>query len=411
MASHTTLESPIVHRASAASRASVSIAGEKAAASQQPAKKPVKKGSVFEWVVGCIFLVIVAVIWTFSSVLVQYIFDDLSFEAPFFLTYVGMSLFSVNLPIYYVTKILWPQLLGKKNQDQQHSDLPQLKTGEVQPPSPHSKEVLKPTLKASAIVAPLWFLANFTYNESLNMTSVTSSTILSATSTVFTLMFGVWILKERFTWSKLLGVALCMAGNISTIANDSSDSPDHIWGDVVALIGAIMYGVYTTAIRLYIPDNSGISISLFFGFLGFFSFLGLLAFVLIFNATGVESLANLTPKIMGLLIFQGLMNSVLADYLWAVAILYTSTTVATVGLSLTVPMAILSDWIVHGLSPGWVTIVSSVLVLGGFVVISLSTRQEQLEQTREIELQEQQEANAIPLTPVEPTAEYKELAH
>uniref|UniRef100_K3X644 EamA domain-containing protein n=1 Tax=Globisporangium ultimum (strain ATCC 200006 / CBS 805.95 / DAOM BR144) TaxID=431595 RepID=K3X644_GLOUD len=74
-------------------------------------------------------------------------------------------------------------------------------------------------------------------------------------------------------------------------------------------------------------------------------------------------------------------------------------------------MAILSDWIVHGLSPGWITIVSSVLVLMGFVVISLSTRQEQLEQAREIELQEQQEANAIPLTPVEPAAEYKELAH
>ncbi|KAE9113891.1 hypothetical protein PF002_g11703, partial [Phytophthora fragariae] len=42
-----------------------------------------KRGSVWQWVVGCVFLVCVAIIWNFSSVLIQYIFNDLSFEAPF----------------------------------------------------------------------------------------------------------------------------------------------------------------------------------------------------------------------------------------------------------------------------------------------------------------------------------------
>ncbi|GAB9465047.1 hypothetical protein Gpo141_00002467 [Globisporangium polare] len=400
--------SPTAQRASvASSRHSISIAAEKtsAAAASQSSSPHTTKGSTFQWVVGCIFLGIVAVIWTFSSVLIQYIFNDLSFEAPFFLTSFGMALFSVNLPLYYVTKVLWPQLKGASVASS--SELP-LKDGPapvVPAVSPHSKPLLKQTMAASAIVAPLWFLANFTYNESLNLTSVTSSTILSATSTVFTLVFGVWVLKERFSWMKLLGVVLCMAGNISTLANDSSSGQaDHLWGDLVALIGAIMYGVYTTSIRKLIPDNSGISISLFFGFLGLFSLVGLAVFVAIFDATGVESLRNLTPEIIGLLFVQGLLNNVLADYLWAVAILYTSTTVATVGLSLTVPMAILSDWIVHGLSPSYVTVISSVLVLGGFVVISLSTRKDQLQEVAA------GNENATPLTPVTPAAEYKELA-
>ncbi|TYZ63940.1 hypothetical protein PybrP1_002907 [[Pythium] brassicae (nom. inval.)] len=396
--------SPIVHRASQASRHSVPIVH---GAETDPLNT---KGSVFQWVVGCVFLFIVAIIWTFSSVLIQYIFDDLAFEAPFFLTAFGMSLFSVNLPIYYVTKVLWPRLQGADASSSSSSDLPyQLKDGAGTPvaASSHSKPLLKQTAIAGAIVAPLWFSANFTYNESLSLTSVTSSTILSATSTVFTLLFGVWVLKERFSWAKLLGVVLCMAGNISTLANDSSSGQaDYLWGDLVALLGAVLYGVYTTAIRQLIPDRSGISVSLFFGFLGLFSFCGLALFVVVFHATGVESLRNLTPKIVGLLFVQGLLNNVLADYLWAVAILYTSTTTATVGLSLTVPMAILSDWWVHDMAPTYVTVLSSVLVLAGFVVISLSTRKDQLEQVA----RERRAADgAVPLTPVEPSTAYQEL--
>lgn len=405
--------SPVVHRGSQASpRHSVSIAHVAPGGSDLAHTK----GSVFQWVVGCVFLFIVAIIWTFSSVLIQYIFDDLSFEAPFFLTAFGMSLFSVNLPIYYVTKVVWPRLQATKSTLASSSTdyLPQqLKDTAAKPAtvSSHSKPLLKQTAVAGAIVAPLWFAANFTYNESLSLTSVTSSTILSATSTVFTLIFGVWVLKERFSWAKLLGVVFCMAGNISTLANDSSSGQsDYLWGDLVALISAVLYGVYTTAIRKLIPDHSGISVSLFFGFLGLFSFCGLSLFVVVFDATGIESLRNLTPKIVGLLFVQGLLNNVLADYLWAIAILYTSTTTATVGLSLTVPMAILSDWWVHDISPTYVTVISSLLVLAGFVVISLSTRKDQLEEAAKQQASEW-DADAVPLTPTEPSTAYKQVNH
>ncbi|KAG7380727.1 hypothetical protein PHYPSEUDO_006909 [Phytophthora pseudosyringae] len=337
-----------------------------------------KRGSVWQWVVGCVFLVCVAVIWNFSSVLVQYIFNDLEFEAPFFLTSLGMALFSVNLPIYYVTKV-WLPHLGRGLSGQSMSALPQVKADADAQQTPHDSATLRRTMVAAAVVAPLWFVANFTYNESLNLTSVTSSTILSATSSVFTLVLAVWILKERFTWLKALGVALCMAGNCTTLAKDSSGGiSEGFWGDVCALVGAVMYGVYTTAIRRYIPDDAGMSVSLFFGFVGLFSLVVLAVMCVIFNYTGVESLRGLTWEIMGLLFVQGLLNNVLADYLWAVAIMYTSTTTATIGLSLTVPMAIFSDWIVNDITPGYVTFISSVLVLAGFVVLAITTRKEQL---------------------------------
>ncbi|KAL4161141.1 hypothetical protein PRNP1_001696 [Phytophthora ramorum] len=369
-------------------------------ASSSDLASPDKRGSVWQWAVGCAFLVCVAIIWNFSSVLIQYIFNDLSFEAPFFLTSFGMALFSVNLPIYYVTKVWLPQLGGKG------SDLPQVKieTSPAPAQTPHDKATLRRTMVAAAVVAPLWFVANFTYNESLNLTSVTSSTILSATSSVFTLILAVWILKERFTWLKALGVALCMAGNCVTLANDSSGGiSEGFWGDVCALIGAIMYGVYTTAIRKYLPDDAGMSVSLFFGFVGVFSLVVLAIFCIIFNYTGVESLRNLTWEIVGLLFVQGLLNNVLADYLWAVSIMYTSTTTATIGLSLTVPMAILSDWIVNDISPNYVTLISSVLVLGGFVVLAVTTRKEQLSAGAEQESSNSAEV----LSPKSPATDYR----
>lgn len=389
------------------SRASAPSALEVAVPAATPDKN--QRGSVYQWVVGCIFLFFVAVIWNFSSVLIQYIFHDLSFEAPFFLTSFGMALFSVNMPIYFATKVFLPEFKLKKQRERGETPI---KTEEEPKVVPHRGAVLKQTIKAGVIVAPLWFFANFTYNESLNMTSVTSSTILSATSSIFTLIFGVWILKERFSWLKLLGVALCMAGNCSTLANDTSDGiSETFWGDLLALLGAILYGVYTTAIRKMIPDDSGISVSLFFGFLGAASFFMLFIFVIVFHYTGVESLDNLTGEIVGLLFVQGLVNNVLADYLWAVAILYTSTTVATIGISLTVPLAIFSDWIVNDISPNYVTIISGVLVVAGFIVCGVDTRKDQLAQAAQASNEDEVEPTGVPLTPVSPATEFKEVTH
>ncbi|KAI9910351.1 hypothetical protein PsorP6_011157 [Peronosclerospora sorghi] len=179
-----------------------------------------------------------------------YIFHNLSFQGPFFLTYVGISLFSVNLPFWYASLVLLPK---------SKAWFPGLPTyGKLC----HTELLRRSGLQASygeifrirAIISPLWFIANFTYNESLNITSVSSSTIVSSASTVFTFLLSVVELKEPFVWMKLAGVIFCMADNISTIFNDKgpgSVGTDHVVGDLVALFAAFTYGVYTTAIRLF----------------------------------------------------------------------------------------------------------------------------------------------------------------
>lgn len=61
-------------------------------------------------------------------------------------------------------------------------------------------------------VAPLWYLAQYTFNLSLAHTSVTSNTVLSSASSLFTFLLSVWLLAERFTLKKLACILLLMAG-------------------------------------------------------------------------------------------------------------------------------------------------------------------------------------------------------
>ena len=52
------------------------------------------------YALGLVFIVIVAIIWSAASILVQYLYHEQSFDAPFLLTYIGTSLFVVLLPIH-----------------------------------------------------------------------------------------------------------------------------------------------------------------------------------------------------------------------------------------------------------------------------------------------------------------------
>lgn len=45
-------------------------------------------------------------------------------------------------------------------------------------------------MNISIIFCPIWFLANYCFNEALSLTSVSSNTILSSTSSLFTLLIG-----------------------------------------------------------------------------------------------------------------------------------------------------------------------------------------------------------------------------
>ncbi|CAM9758699.1 unnamed protein product, partial [Hapterophycus canaliculatus] len=55
---------------------------------------------------------------------------------------------------------------------------------------------------------------------------------------------------------------------------------------------------------------------------------------------------------------------------WARAILLTTPTVATVGCSLTIPIAFTTDFAIHGKVPNGLAVLGALLVVGGFGFVS-----------------------------------------
>ncbi|CAM6101766.1 unnamed protein product [Calypogeia fissa] len=234
------------------------------------------------------------------------------------------------------------------------------------------------TAVVSLTICPFWFLCQFTFNLSLKYTTVTSTTILSTTASMFTFLVSVQFLGERFTWLKLASVLLCMAGAIIVSLGDSWKRSDGIassplFGDVVCLASAIFYAIYTAVIRVKISredDEKGkVSTALVFGYLGFFNALLLAPVALLLHVTGIESFHRLTLTQVGLILGKGILDNVLSDYLWARAVLLTTPTAATAGLTIQYPINAVVDTI-RGDVPSFTSILGAVVVLLGFFGIN-----------------------------------------
>lgn len=69
-------------------------------------------------------------------------------------------------------------------------------------------------------------------------------------------------------------------------------------------------------------------------------------------------------------LFSGLLDNVLSDYLWAKAVLLTTTTVATAGLTIQVPMAAIVDSLT-GNAPHLMDYIGAAAVMLGFAGINI----------------------------------------
>ncbi|KAJ1616524.1 hypothetical protein T492DRAFT_1106074 [Pavlovales sp. CCMP2436] len=452
-------------RVGAPPRGAALLAPEHAAGSRlESAGKAARAKAAARYATGVACILVVAVIWSFASVLVQYIFLDANFYRPFFLTYVANSLFVVNLPVWRLA--VWGNCASDPHAPGAGGPDTAVDTAEFEPavgggevPSGGEEEdegsdgaepslpTLRPrralrawtrlrragraggdrlaywaetgslakgvvhapglgalgaehtgagaagfadaerryarvpyvaVLRISLLICPIWFGANLAYITSLALTSVTSSTIISTTSSLFTFVLSIVVLDEQATLAKLAGVLLCMGGNVLTAFADreSHSGPTSsrvVAGDLICLLGALLYGLYTVLIRRLMPDDSRFSLALFFGLLGLANGLALLPVVLALHFSGVEPLDGLSGRLIGMIVVKGLLDNVLSDYLWAKAIVLTSPTAATVGLSFTIPIAMATDSVLHGLQPTSLSLLAALCVCGGFVMINVGS--------------------------------------
>lgn len=344
-------------------------------------------GLSYRSILGVFLLFIVAIIWVLASALTQFLFRDLHLQKPFLLTYINNTEFIVLLPIRYLWEKYFPNGISALSS---FSSL----SSSVSTSSSSGSSVVwlhpgpvtnwKRTFVTALKISPVWFLAQITYNWSLAGTSVSSSTILSTTSCVFTYILSIFILHEPTNWSKSLGITCTVLGALLTGYADELSSSDNNgnnkndstwWGDSLALFSASMYAVYTTLIQKLIPIDGTISMSALFGMIGCINGIVLWPIIIMLHNFGIEDLSSISLLFIGLVLIKGLLDNVLSDILWAKGIQLTNATLATVALSLTIPLAMLTDLLLHNKIPSVLLLCGSLAVCSGFIftTISLST--------------------------------------
>lgn len=423
---------------------------------------------------GLFFIFLVAVIWSIASIVVQYLYTNQHFDSPFLLTYIGTSLFVLLL----LSHFLWErkhqlccytycsthdndddtEVIPWRTRQYEYQQVPPVASDEAvslenvqieveETPDKQSNPPPETTIqqwsheqhiKVAIKIAPVWFIANWAYNSSLAYTSITSSTVLASTGSLFTFIFAVVCRDESFTCLKLVGVLLGVTGSILTGLHDVSSSeddgapvsgegygaalsnddavvnpsimcvagpsgtPHHIdlsqtdafaghavWGDALGLLSAVGYGAYAVMIRIMCPrDESLMSMQLLLGYIGLFNAIVLspIAIHVLFKPSissstenggedGTASGVGLTWVVFGYLVAKGTLDNVLSDYLWARAVVLTSATVATVGLGLTIPLAFVSDWIMgHDNVVSAQSILGASSVLAGFILVNIGEK-------------------------------------
>ena len=375
------------------------------------------------WILGLINLSAVVIFWVSSSFLVNAIVEDDSYRKPFFITYLNTSCFCFYIIPYlliegytvneFIQKLLNDYELEKikKRQHKQEDDEGLLhsnygsddnlsenrqpsplhvvmESSDLQSEQPDPSEISTyETVKLSLQFLILWFSANFVTNSSLSYTSVASQTILSSTSSFFTLIIGYLVSVEQINKNKIIGILLSFTGVLlvtkidTSQTNPNNSSPNNkssilvLWGNILALSGALIYGIYTILLKfkISIPNSKrekNLNTHLFFGFVGIFSLFLLWPIIIILHWTGVERFSLPPNTEIWAIVGINALITFISDFCWCNAVLLTSPLTVTVGLSMTIPLAMVGDWVIKGFRVNGWYVFGAAIVTAGFLIIN-----------------------------------------
>ncbi|KAG6096299.1 hypothetical protein E4U31_005527 [Claviceps sp. LM219 group G6] len=373
-------------------------------------------GGVARRTLGICLLLVTVFLWTLSNFLASSIFSDHTYDKPFFLVYANSSVFAISLlPRFYryCSKTgargirndliqLWTERkhqggsYAKASTEDDALDGEQLMTGHENGTvagvaNPDDERLsFRETGVLSLEFSMLWFLANYFASACLEYTSVASVTILTSTSSAWTLVFCALFRVETFSMRKLIGVMASLVGIVLISTVDLSGESDEnrgsfphktpsqiAIGDAMAFFSAIMYGLYVTVMKRRVGNEDKVDMRLFFGLVGTFNLLLLWPLFFILDWTSIEPFEIPPTATVVTVIVVNSVASFVSDICWAFAMLLTTPLVVTVGLSLTIPLSLIGEMVQYGQYSSFVYWIGAAVVFVSFVFINNESREDE----------------------------------
>ncbi|KAI1377233.1 hypothetical protein F4677DRAFT_444457 [Hypoxylon crocopeplum] len=366
---------------------------------------------------GISLLLVTVFLWTASNFLASSIFSDHTYDKPFFLVYINTSIFALSMipiSIKYIIqnggyarvknmaiqewRVRYHGVQRLKSQEEEDmtvgerllvDDEGSLEAADL--PKPGDKLTIFETARFSLEFCMIWFLGNYFASACLEYTSVGSVTILTSTSSVWTLIFCAVMRIEPFSVRKLVGVLASLAGIIliSTVDLTGADNDDNrgnfphksqqqiAIGDAMAFFSAVVYGLYVVVMKIRIGNEERVNMPLFFGLVGLFNIFLLWPLFFILHFTGIEPFEFPPSGKIWLIIMFNSIASFVSDISWAYAMLLTTPLVVTVGLSLTIPLSLIGEMIQYAQYSSFVYWIGAAIVLVSFIFINHESHEDE----------------------------------
>ena len=145
-----------------------------------------------------------------------------------------------------------------------------------------------------------------------HLSTAANAALVTSASPAFILIFGIWLLREKATWSRVVALVLSSIGVVVVIDPTSVLlGGDLVLGNIALLGAALTWGLYSVLVKKVGSQMTTIAVS-------FVAFLGGLPMSLSLSVFEIRNagIGQITPGIIWGVLYLGVISTGLAMYLW-----------------------------------------------------------------------------------------------
>lgn len=201
------------------------------------------------------------------------------------------------------------------------------------------------------------------------LSTASNGALLTSATPAFVLVFAAILLGEKITFRKLLALTIATLGVLAVVDPRGAQlSSSLFWGNISLVMAGITWALYSVLVRKVTRTTDVLTISLI-------AFAGGLPISLPLGAweMSTQGVGNITPGIIGGVLFLGIISTALAVYLWNSAFAILDAGIASLTFfAQPVVGTILGAWLLkETITP--LFLLGGVLIGLGLVIASLNT--------------------------------------